>query len=194
MSRAALIVVGAAAGVAAWWWSNNQSQAQEVYPDEPAPEPAPSALDQASNFIKVSFGGLMPFSVAKNLPGNREYVEALRSAEIKWGIPAELLVAQAYQESRFNPQAVNAWSGAQGMMQFMPATAAEFNLDPFNPFAAIDAAGRYMAQLYRSTGDWKLALAAYNWGIGNLTRKGISKAPTETKNYMAQISANAGYA
>lgn len=136
----------------------------------------------------------MPFSVAKNLPQNREYVAALRAAEIKWGIPAELLVAQAYQESRFNPEAVNSWSGAMGMMQFMPATAAEFGIDPFEPYQAINAAGKYMAQLYRSTGDWKLALAAYNWGIGNVTRKGIGRAPTETRNYMAQISANAGYA
>jgi len=74
----------------------------------------------------------------------------------------------------------------------MPATAAEMGIDPLDPFAAIDAAARYLRSLYRQTGAWDKALAAYNWGIGNVQRKGIARAPTETQNYFRQILADIG--
>ena len=45
-----------------------------------------------------------------------------------------------------------------------------------------------MRQLFNATGTWQHALAAYNWGIGNLKRLGFSKAPLETRNYVATIA------
>jgi soluble lytic murein transglycosylase-like protein len=69
----------------------------------------------------------------------------------------------------------------------MPATARDMGIDPLNWAQAIPAAGRYLARLYRSLGTWTKALAAYNWGIGNVQRQGLTRAPTETTNYYTQI-------
>lgn len=149
--------------------------------------PAPSIIDSTLTFI----GGLMPFQISANLPKNTKYVDALKQAELKYGLPQNLLVAQAYTESRFNPDAVSP-VGAKGIMQFMPATAKDYKINPLDPFASIDAAGKYMASLFKSTGNWLDALAAYNWGIGNVKKKGVAAAPKETRDYVAQISSNAG--
>ena len=70
------------------------------------------------------------------------------------------------------------------------ATAQQLGINPLDPFQAIDGAGRYLASLYRQTGSWTEALAAYNWGIGNVNRRGIASAPTETRNYYTQILAD----
>lgn len=53
---------------------------------------------------------------------------------------------------------------------------------------------RRRRHLYRQTGDWAQALAAYNWGIGNVRRKGLAAAPAETRNYYAGILADIGLA
>jgi soluble lytic murein transglycosylase-like protein len=112
-----------------------------------------------------------------------------------YNLPPNLLKRQAWTESRFKPDAVSP-AGARGLMQFMPATWAEWGRGyPISdPKAQISAAGAYMAYLYRQTGSWALALAAYNWGIGNVTRKVIapgvplnSVAPLETRNYVTYI-------
>lgn len=121
-----------------------------------------------------------------------QYLQPIRTAEAQYGLPRNLLARQLWQESRYNPNAVNAVTGAIGIAQFMPATAADFGIDPRNPLQAIDAAGKYMRQLYNTTGSWLLALAAYNWGIGNVLRKGIGSAPTETRQYYSQILADIG--
>ena len=112
---------------------------------------------------------------------------------MNYGIPEKLLGRQLQAESNFNPNAVGPltrYGTAKGIAQFIDSTAAQFGIDPFNPAQAIDAAGRYLRQLYNTTGSWVLALAAYNWGIGNLTRYGIAKAPYETQNYIAKITAD----
>lgn len=119
-------------------------------------------------------------------PENAAIVALLRAAENKYGIPFGLLVRQAWQESRFNPSAVSP-AGAKGLMQFMPATAAEWGVSVFDPASSADGAGRYMKWLYGRVGSWPLALAAYNWGIGNVLRQGMDSAPAETRDYVAQI-------
>lgn len=120
------------------------------------------------------------------------YAERIAAAEDRHGLPRNLLARQLYEESRYRPEVINGQvkssAGAVGIAQFMPATAADLGIDPLNVDQAIDAAARYMAQLYRSTGDWSLALAAYNWGIGNVQRKGMAAAPRETRNYVAAIT------
>jgi len=80
--------------------------------------------------------------------------------------------------------------GALGIAQFMPATAADLGIDPLDPFQAIDGAGRYLASLYRMFGNWTQALAAYNWGAGNVQRKGLTNAPAETVAYYSSILAD----
>lgn len=134
------------------------------------------------------------YAAALAKPQHAAIIGLLTAAESRHGIPAGLLVRQAWQESRFNPQAVNQVSGAQGLMQFMTPTAREWGVNPFDAASAADGAGRYMAWLYSRLGSWSLALAAYNWGIGNVMRKGMGAAPLETRNYVAQIGADSGIA
>lgn len=119
------------------------------------------------------------------------YLKEIYATEVNWGLPHKLLARLLYQESRFNPDIISgkkkSSAGAIGIAQFMPATAKGFGLDPTDPIASIRTAGKYLAQLYKRFGNWTEALAAYNWGQGNVATKGIAKAPLETRNYYAQI-------
>lgn len=126
------------------------------------------------------------------------YAAAIYAAEDRYGIPRNLLARQLYQESHFRADIITGATvspaGALGIAQFMPATAAELGVDPLDPASAIDGAGRYMAKLFQQLGDWSLALAAYNWGIGNVQRRGLAQAPQETRDYVAGILGDIGYA
>lgn len=119
------------------------------------------------------------------------FLAAFASTESKYGLPPDLLNRVAYQESRYNPDAVSK-VGAIGLMQFMPATAADFGIDPRDPFQSIDAAGKYLAQLYRQFRSWPLAIAAYNWGPGNMQKHlakhgglNVAALPDETRKYLS---------
>lgn len=119
------------------------------------------------------------------------YQAVFDAATAAYGLPAGLLSRVAYQESRYNPKAVSP-AGAIGLMQFMPATAKDFNLNPLDPEASIWAAAKYLKQLHTRFGNWKEALAAYNWGQGNVARKGLAQAPAETRSYFGSILADLG--
>jgi membrane-bound lytic murein transglycosylase D len=91
------------------------------------------------------------------------------------GVPQDLIYL-AVAESGFQPQVVNAQSGAGGMWQFMPFQGA-YGLtrngwydERFDPEKSSKAYARYMKELYNQFGDWYLAMAAYNWGPGNVQR------------------------
>lgn len=130
-------------------------------------------------------------------PGSADpYLESINAAELRYGLPSGLLARLLYQESRYRPEIIDgskrSSAGAVGIAQFMPATARDLGIDPTNPYQSIDAAGKYLRRLYDSTGSWSDALAAYNWGIGNVQRKGLAAAPTETQNYVSQITSDLG--
>ena len=122
------------------------------------------------------------------------YATTIATAEWRYGIPAMLLERLLWQESRYREDIitgrVRSPAGALGIAQFMPATAAEIGVDPLNPTQAIDGAARYLRSLYGTFGNWTEALAAYNWGIGNVTRRGLDAAPRETRNYFTNILAD----
>ena len=92
------------------------------------------------------------------------------------GLPPDLQYV-AVIESALDPQA-ESHAGAQGLWQFMPETAAEYGLDSltvFEPAPATEAAARYLRWLSRRfDGDWHLALAAYNCGVGRV--EGLARA------------------
>jgi len=123
------------------------------------------------------------------------YAGLFSSAQSKYTLlPDGILSAVANAESGFDPNAKNK-SGASGMMQFMPATAQGYGIDPFNPSQAVDAAGKMLNGLMAKYGnDLSKTLAAYNWGGGNVD-KAVKKygsnwlqyAPKETKNYIKKI-------
>jgi soluble lytic murein transglycosylase-like protein len=141
---------------------------------------------------------LMPWKSKAELnagdPLYGQLMALLAAAEQQYGIPTDLLARQAYQESSFLPSNIYGGAnsaGAVGVMQFEPATAAQYgvtNLD--DPTQEIPAAGAYMAALYKEFGSWSLALAAYDAGPGNVTKYGGIPPFPETQNYVAQILAD----
>ena len=120
--------------------------------------------------------------------GEEKYASIIASAAAANGLDPKLIHAVIRTESDFNATAVSP-AGAQGLMQLMPATAAELGVtDPFDPEQNIQAGSRYLKRLMdRYDGDTKLALAAYNWGMGNLERHS-HRMPQETVNYVAKIT------
>lgn len=123
------------------------------------------------------------------------------------GVPQDLIYL-AVAESGFQPQVVHRGSGAGGMWQFMPQ-AQYYGLvrnsyvdERFDPEKSTLAYARYLKMLYDQFGDWYLAMAAYDWGAGNVQRA-VQKTgyadywelykrnnlPGETKNYVPEILA-----
>ena len=122
-------------------------------------------------------------------------------------MPTELALLP-FIESAFNPQAVSS-ARASGMWQFMPRTGKDFDLkqnafrdDRRDVLASTRAALDYLQKLYAMFGDWHLALAAYNWGEGNVSksmlrnqRQGAPVAytdlrmPAETRLYVPKLQA-----
>lgn len=116
----------------------------------------------------------------------------LLQAAARWNVSAALLAAQLMAESNFNPFAVSP-AGAQGLAQFMPATAASYGLDdPFDPVAAIEAQAHLMADLIRQLGSPELALAGYNAGPGAVEGCGCVPPYPETRAYVSRILALLG--
>lgn len=129
--------------------------------------------------------------LADGVPAPKQYASLIGKAAVDNDLPPELLAAQIKQESGFNPMAVS-HVGAAGISQFMPGTAKEMGVsDPFNPQQAIPAGARYLRQnIDRFGGSVPLGLAAYNAGPGRVQQSGgdISRLPTETQNYVQNIT------
>ena len=105
------------------------------------------------------------------------------------GVHPDLVRAVIQAESAFNPRAVSN-KGAMGLMQLMPATAAEYNvLDAFDPAENIRAGVAYLRGLLtRFSNNVELALAAYNAGPGAVKKYGGTVPPyRETREYIAKI-------
>ncbi len=159
-----------------------------------------TAGDDAADFL--TDGAETMNSLISNWPiGSGPYQDTIASAADAAGVPVEILAWLLWKESRYNPKIISgeirSRVGALGIAQFMPATAAQelgsagLALDPS---IAIPGAARYLAKLRNQVNTWAEALAAYNWGIGNVRRKGLDLAPAETKDYYTVIlaKANAG--
>ena len=116
------------------------------------------------------------------------YIPLINQAAQQYGLDPNIFLRQLTQESQLDPNAVNKKSGAAGIAQFMPKTAADFGIDPFDPQQAIPAAAQFMHQnLKRFGGDYSKALAAYNWGPENVHKYGLTNAPPETQDYIDRI-------
>jgi len=114
-----------------------------------------------------------------------------------------LIKAIIQTESAGKPQAKSK-KGATGLMQLMPATAKSLGVDPTDPVQNIEGGTRYINQMMDKFGDEKLALAAYNWGPGNLQRAiartqkeglkptwenilEVAYVPAETRKYVSKV-------
>jgi LAS superfamily LD-carboxypeptidase LdcB len=115
------------------------------------------------------------------------FAAMISDAAQRWDVQPELLAAQLQAESGFNPSSVSP-TGAQGIAQFMPGTAASIALkDPFDPRQAIDAQAHLMSELIRQFGSIPKALAAYNAGPGAVIKYGGVPPFAETQAYVARI-------
>lgn len=141
-----------------------------------------------------------------SLERSGKYRAMIQRVMTQEGVPQDLIYL-AVAESGFQPQVVNRQSGAGGMWQFMPY--GNYGLvhnsyvdERFDPEKSTRAYARYMKFLYDQLGDWYLAMAAYDWGAGNVQRA-VQKTgyadywelykrnnlPGETKNYVPEILA-----
>lgn len=103
-----------------------------------------------------------------------------------YGLEPALLMAVIWTESTYCQEAVSK-SGAIGLGQLMPGTAAGMGVNPRDPVHNIYGSARYLRQQYDSFGDWSLALAAYNAGPSRVREaRGIPDI-AETINYVNRV-------
>lgn len=121
-----------------------------------------------------------------------ELARMIGETSIKIGIDGGLVKEVARQESGFRPCAISP-KGAEGLMQLMPATQAQFSVsNPFDPQQSLEAGSKLLKQLLeRYHGDLTLALSAYNAGAGCVDRSGGVPDIQETKNYVLSILSRA---
>ena len=135
-----------------------------------------------------------------------KYKDMMQRVLKEEGVPQDLIYL-AVAESGFQPQALNAKSGAGGIWQFMPTGA--YGLarsgwvdERFDPEKSTRAYAKYMKTVYNLLGDWYLAMAGYDWGPGNIQKAVMrtgyadfwelyrrNSLPMETKAYVPQILA-----
>jgi hypothetical protein len=122
----------------------------------------------------------------------QRYIKEANVTESKYNLPKNILVGIMKTESNFNSRAVSK-AGAKGLMQFMPGAAKDFGIDPFNASQSIEAAGKYLSQLQKQTGNMDDALRAYNFGIGNIKKwkAGKKELPQQTASYVGKVYKNA---
>lgn len=116
------------------------------------------------------------------------------AAAERYGVEPNVMARIAQAESNFDPTAVSP-AGARGLFQILPSAHPDFK-EFDNPVASAEYASQYMAELLeQSNGNYPLASAMYNWGMGNL-RDAIERAqrtgkqfalPSETKKYLNKI-------
>lgn len=133
--------------------------------------------------------------VEKGLVFGTKYDALIIESANRVSLNPALLYRLLNQESRFRDDIISgktvSRTGAMGIAQFMPATAIEWlgtTKNALNPTVAIPGAARYLNWLKNQFGGDEIkAVAAYNWGIGNVKRKGLDKAPKETLDYIQRV-------
>ncbi|WP_274584289.1 LysM peptidoglycan-binding domain-containing protein [Neisseria leonii] len=143
----------------------------------------------------------------RTIDRSKPYLSFISAEVAKRGMPAEIALLP-FIESAFVTKARSP-VGASGLWQFMPATGRQYGLEQtplydgrHDVYAATHAALNYLQYLYGMFGDWSLALAAYNWGEGNVGRavararaQGLDpvyenlRMPNETRNYVPKLLA-----
>lgn len=137
-------------------------------------------------------GGAIALAYWKRSANAAKYLPALHAAEEAYDIPTDLLARVAYQESHYRDDIIDGSTrspaGAVGLMQLMPQFYPGVN--PLDPYQAIVAAAKSLSDYFKQFGSWKLALAAYNWGPGNVAKYRNSPGawPQETLDYVTEIT------
>lgn len=109
--------------------------------------------------------------------------------EQHYGLPPGLLLAVKNAGERSNTDQVSP-AGAKGVMQFIDSTRKQYQHDPSDPFASIDAAGRYFSDMLKKyNGNVKAAVTEYNGGVEQAKHVLAGGDPTaeETQHYIQRI-------
>jgi len=148
---------------------------------------------QKSHILDKYYSTQQPSLLKPEQTGRSEIDQMIDRVAKKFSLAPELIHSVVAAESAYNPVAVS-HVGAQGLMQLMPETAEELGVqDSFDPLQNLLGGSKYLKQLLdKYDGDLDSALAAYNWGQGNVDRHGLEKMPTETRNYLAKIKSRIG--
>ena len=152
------------------------------------PPGASSSSSPSPSFFSTSFDSAAVGSVNCD-PLPREQLDPLiEQAAQKTGVEADLVRAVIEQESAGRPCALSA-KGAQGLMQLMPATADEYEVDdPFDPQQNVEAGAKLLRSLLnRYQNDPALALGAYNAGSSRVDQQGGVPPIQETTDYVTAI-------
>lgn len=106
-------------------------------------------------------------------------------------VPPDFFARLIWRESLFRPEAVSV-KGAEGIAQFMPATARIRGLaDSFDVIDALDASAAYLSELKHRFGNFGFAAAAYNAGAAGFSRfLNTDRLPIETRDYVFAITGN----
>ena len=140
----------------------------------------------------IHFTNVPDMKVRIKAPQNQKnaYDRIIISKSNKYGLEPSLIRAVISAESNWNPQAVSK-KGAVGLMQLMPATAREMNVDPYSPEDNIEGGTRYLRYLLdRFKGRLDIALAAYNAGPTAVERSGGIPSFAETRKYVRKVLEN----
>ena len=171
-----------------------QPNAPTTAPDASTPPAAPNAATPATPNAgaPAAPNATPPANPASTShpPTADDICRALEQDAAENELPVEFFARVIWQESRFNARAVSN-KGAQGIAQFMPATADYRGLvDPFDPIEALKNSARYLRDLKARFGNLGLAAAAYNAGPGRVSAWLTSRRPLpgETRNYVAIIT------
>lgn len=110
-----------------------------------------------------------------------------------YDVPDALMESLIFHESSGNSEAKSK-VGAVGLTQLMPGTAKEMGVtDRKDPYQSMEGGKKYLKKYVdKYDGDYEKALIAYNWGPGNVARKGAENAPEESKAYARKVLAKAG--
>jgi soluble lytic murein transglycosylase-like protein len=143
---------------------------------DPAPQPAARTSDSA---LTASTKGASPPTDIHQL---------IDRVAQQMDLPSRLVHAVVFAESSYRPDAISP-AGAQGLMQLMPATAQEVGVkNAFDPQDNLIGGCEYLKRLLEKyNGDLDHTLAAYNWGQGNVDRKGLEQMPLETRDYIIKV-------
>lgn len=165
----------------------NGTQTQEVQQNTGELENFSTYLEEEEKQLEPVQKQLEP--AEKVVVQDEELKDIFQEAADTYHVPVSLLTAMAKQESNFRSDATSS-SGAMGIMQLMPNTAAALGCEnPYDARENIMAGAKYISQLLgKYNNNVSLALAAYNAGSGNVDKYQGIPPFEETQNYVEKVT------
>lgn len=169
------------------WMKEHWQNERQAPPPVQAQQPQQPQQDVTPERERIEEDAVAPPVAPQVRRAGGRYAGLLAEAESRYELPPGLLGAVMQQESGGDPNIVSK-RGAQGLLQLMPGTQRDMGVtNPFDPADNINGGARYLKQLIdRYGGDTKKALAAYNFGPGNVDAG--KQWPTETQAYVPGVT------